>query len=62
LNFLFEYNRKTPNEFQYIVTLNSDLIESASENRRLQFDLDDLKRAVFTKDNRFLGVKYNETQ
>jgi uncharacterized protein YydD (DUF2326 family) len=62
LNFLFEYNLKTPNEFQYIVTLNSDLIESASENRRLQFDLDDLKRAVFTKDNRFLGVKYNETQ
>ena len=35
LNFLFEYNNKTPNEFQYIVTLNSDLIESASRNGKL---------------------------
>jgi uncharacterized protein YydD (DUF2326 family) len=60
LNFLFEYNNKTPNEFQYIVTLNSDLIESASRNEKLLFDVDDLKRATFTKDNRFLGIKYNE--
>lgn len=62
LNFLFEYNNKTPNEFQYIVTLNSDLIESASRNGNLLFDVDDLKRAAFTKDNRFLGIKYNETK
>lgn len=62
LNFLFEYNNKTPNEFQYIVTLNSDLIESASRNGKLLFDIDDLKRAAFTKDNRFLGIKYNETK
>lgn len=62
LNFLFEYNNKTPNEFQYIVTLNSDLIESASINGKLLFNVDDLKRAAFTKENRFLGVKYNETK
>jgi uncharacterized protein YydD (DUF2326 family) len=62
LNFLFEYNNKTPNEFQYIVTLNSDLIESASTNGKLLFNVDDLKRAAFTKDNRFLGIKYNETK
>jgi uncharacterized protein YydD (DUF2326 family) len=61
LNFLFEYNNKTPNEFQYIVTLNRDLIESASRNEKLIFEIDELKRAAFTKDNRFLGIKYNET-
>lgn len=62
LNFLFEYNQKTPNEFQYIVTLNSDLIDSASKDGLLKFDIEDLKRAAFTKDNRFLGIKYNETK
>jgi uncharacterized protein YydD (DUF2326 family) len=62
LNFLFEYNNKTPNEFQYIVTINGDLIESASRNGKLIFEVDDLKRAAFTKDNRFLGIKYNETK
>lgn len=62
LNFLFEYNNKTPNEFQYIVTLNRDLIESASRNGKLLFEVDELKRAAFTKDNRFLGIKYNETK
>jgi len=62
LNFLFEYNNKFPNEFQYIVTLNSDLIESASRNGKLIFKVDDLKRASFTKDDRFLGIKYNETK
>jgi uncharacterized protein YydD (DUF2326 family) len=30
LNFLSGYNEKSPNEFQYIATLNSDLIELAS--------------------------------
>ncbi|MCX8472831.1 MAG: DUF2326 domain-containing protein [Sediminibacterium sp.] len=60
LNFLFEYNKKMPNEFQYIVTLNTDLIESASRNGKLLFDVNELKRAAFTKDNRFLGIKYNE--
>lgn len=62
LNYLFEYNNKTPNEFQYIVTLNSDLIELASRNERLLFEIDDLKRAVFTKESRFLGIKYTETR
>lgn len=62
LNYLFEYNNKTANEFQYIVTLNSDLIESASRNGKLLFNSNDLKRAAFTKDDRFLGIKYNETK
>jgi uncharacterized protein YydD (DUF2326 family) len=62
LNFLFDYHYKTPNEFQYIVTLNRDLIESATRNGKLLFEINDLKRATFTKDNRFLGIKYNETK
>lgn len=62
LNFLFDFNEKAPNEFQYIVTLNSDLIESASRNAKLKFEVDELKRAAFTKDNRFLRIKYNETK
>lgn len=62
LNFLYGYNENSPNEFQYIVTLNSDLIELASQNGKLSFNLNDVKRASFTKENRFLGVKYNETK
>ena len=62
LNFLYGYNENSPNEFQYIVTLNSDLIELASQNGKLSFNINDVKRASFTKENRFLGVKYNETK
>ena len=62
LNYLFQYNEKSPNEFQYIVTLNRDLIESASRNDKLLFDIDDVKRATFTKEERFLGIKYTETK
>lgn len=62
LNFLYGYNEKSPNEFQYIVTLNSDLIELASQNGKLSFNVSDVKRASFTKENRFLGLKYNETK
>lgn len=62
LNFLYEYNNTTPNEFQYIVTLNSDLVESATRNGKLLFNINELKRASFSKDNRFLGLKYNESK
>lgn len=62
LNFLYDYNEKSPNEFQYIVTLNKDLIELASQNDKLSFNINEVKRASFTKENRFLGLKYNETK
>ncbi|QBO58406.1 DUF2326 domain-containing protein [Chryseobacterium salivictor] len=62
LNFLYGFNEKSPNEFQYIVTLNSDLIELAAQNNKLHFNVNDVKRAAFTKENRFLGFKYNETK
>lgn len=62
LNYLYQSNFNSPNEFQYIVTLNRDLIESISNNGKLLFDVDEFKRATFTKDKRFLGLKYNETR
>ncbi|MGX9249262.1 DUF2326 domain-containing protein [Sphingobacterium multivorum] len=60
LNYLYTYNEKSPNEFQYIVTLNRDLIELADKKGKLLFDIDAVKRASFTKEKRFLGLKYNE--
>lgn len=60
LNYLYTYNEKSPNEFQYIVTLNRDLIELADKKGKLLFDIDAIKRASFTKEKRFLGLKYNE--
>ncbi|PRB06112.1 hypothetical protein CQ046_02780 [Chryseobacterium sp. MYb7] len=62
LNYLYSYNEKSPNEFQYIVTLNRDLIELADKKGKLVFDIDSVKRASFTKEKRFLGLKYNETK
>lgn len=59
LNFLYEYNEKSPNEFQYIVTLNRDLVESIHE-KNLLFNIDNFKRATFTKTHRFLKLKYTE--
>ncbi|AWG23294.1 hypothetical protein FFWV33_18055 [Flavobacterium faecale] len=62
LNFLYEYNKKNPYEFQYIVTLNGDLIESASRDANLLFTIDEVKKSSYTKEKRFLGFKYNETK
>lgn len=62
LNFLYQYNETSPNEFQYIVTLNSDLLDSASKSGNLLFNINQLKRASFTKDSRFLNLKYIESK
>lgn len=62
LNYLYEYNKNNPYEFQYIVTLNRDLIESANKNGNLLFKIDELRRSSYTKEKRFLGFKYNETK
>lgn len=62
LNYLYEYNKNNPYEFQYIVTLNRDLIESANRNGNLLFKIDELRRSSYTKEKRFLGFKYNETK
>lgn len=62
LNYLYEYNKSNPYEFQYIVTLNRDLVESANRNGKLLFKIDELRRSSYTKEKRFLGFKYNETK
>jgi len=62
LNYLYEYNKNNPYEFQYIVTLNRDLIESANRNGNLLFKIDEVRRSSYTKEKRFLGFKYNETK
>lgn len=62
LNYLYEYNKNNPYEFQYIVTLNRDLIESSNKNGNLLFKIDELRRSSYTKEKRFLGFKYNETK
>lgn len=61
LNFLYEKNEKSPNEFQYVLTLNRDLLETLEVSNKLNFEIDTLKQATFTKENRFLKKKYSES-
>lgn len=62
LNFVYHQEQNRPDDFQYILTINRDMIESMEEKQTLNFDVDEHIRARFTKDNRFLKVKYNEVQ
>jgi hypothetical protein len=57
LNYL-ENLEDTGYNFQYIITLNRERIDSESEN--LKLDLDSHIRAQYTKANRFLRKKYSE--
>lgn len=59
LNYLSD-NVETLKNRQYILTLNSDKIYEADLNSRLRLDLEGLKRAAFTKADRFLKVGYQE--
>ncbi|GGG37192.1 DUF2326 domain-containing protein [Hymenobacter glacieicola] len=62
LNFIFKQDFDNPNTFQYILTLNSDLVDSIIRTNTLNFDISDYKVASFTKDSRFLKhtPKYTE--
>lgn len=62
LNFLYHTFLNSPNEYQYILTLNNDLTESLEKNKKLDFKIEDVKIASFTKQNRFISYvpKYNE--
>jgi uncharacterized protein YydD (DUF2326 family) len=60
LNYLYFQDVNSPNEFQYILTLNRDMVESLERNSSLKFNIDNFKRATYTKDNRFLKMKYTE--
>ncbi|KIC01313.1 hypothetical protein OA88_14510 [Flavobacterium sp. JRM] len=59
LNFL--YSLEDSRSFQYILTLNSDKLESVESSSLLDFDIHDYSREIFTKSRRFIiGEKYNE--
>lgn len=59
LNYLGDSERILAQK-QYILTLNSDKIYEADIHSRLRLDLEELKRAAFTKTTRFLKVNYQE--
>jgi uncharacterized protein YydD (DUF2326 family) len=60
LNFLHKQTENHPEEFQYILTLNRDMVEIMEERNLLSFKIKDYRRATFTKDDRFLKEKYDE--
>ncbi len=59
LNFLHD-RVETEDEFQYILTLNRDKIETEELRHDIELDIDGAKRATFTKSKQFLGVRYQE--
>ncbi|MCP4049895.1 MAG: DUF2326 domain-containing protein [bacterium] len=60
LNYLYQQETNRPEEFQYILTLNRDMVEIIEERKLLDFNVEDYRRATYTKDNRFLKQKYTE--
>lgn len=62
LNFLYRYHNAHPEEFQYILTLNRDMVEDLESKEKLVFSIDNFRRASFTKENRFLrnAERYTE--
>ena len=59
LNFLSKKEEQHPN-FQYILTINRDKIENEEREKLLNINIPEHRRANFTKENRFLGTKYQE--
>ncbi|MXV49513.1 DUF2326 domain-containing protein [Pedobacter sp. HMF7647] len=61
LNFMYHQELNRADEFQYILTINRDMVEAMEEKRVLNFNVKNHIRARFTKADRFLKVtKYNE--
>ncbi len=60
LNFIHEQTEKQTQSFQYILTINRDIIESLEEKQKLAFEVKDYKIASFTKKKRFLKKSYSE--
>jgi uncharacterized protein YydD (DUF2326 family) len=60
LNFLSKQEELYPNDFQYIMTINRDKIEDNERRKLIKLDIEGHRRANFTKEERFLGVKYKE--
>jgi uncharacterized protein YydD (DUF2326 family) len=60
LNFLHKQAENHPGEFQYILTLNREMVETMEAKAILKFKVEDYERARFTKNDRFLGKAYSE--
>lgn len=60
LNYIFDQAINSVFKFQYILTLNRDLVDSIVKKQKLRFNVEDYKVASFTKDKRFLKCKYSE--
>ncbi|NLD93816.1 MAG: DUF2326 domain-containing protein [Fibrobacter sp.] len=60
LNFLHKQAENHPGEFQYILTLNREMVETMEAKAILKFKVEDYERARFTKSDRFLGKAYSE--
>jgi uncharacterized protein YydD (DUF2326 family) len=60
LNYVYHQEQNRGEDFQYILTINRDMIESMEEKQSLNFNVEEHIRARFTKETRFLKVKYNE--
>jgi uncharacterized protein YydD (DUF2326 family) len=60
LNYLAKQEDFFPNGFQYILTLNRDKIENEEITKEIKLDINQHRRAKFTKDNKFLKSNYKE--
>ncbi|TGL01907.1 DUF2326 domain-containing protein [Leptospira bouyouniensis] len=62
LIFLHNQEKNNLNDFQYILTLNRDILEAIEQTNKLGFNIENYKRASYTKENRFLKKKYTEVK
>lgn len=59
LNYLYKQEEQYQ-DFQYVLTLNRDKIESEEQRKLIQMDIDEHQVAVFTKEKKFLRRDYQE--
>lgn len=59
LNYLYKQEEQYQN-FQYILTLNRDKIESEEQRKLIQMNIDEHQVAAFTKEKKFLERDYQE--
>ncbi len=59
LNYLYEQEEKF-DDFQYILTLNRDKIESEERDKLIKLDISQHVAATFTKEQKFLRCNYQE--
>lgn len=62
LNFLYHQEVNHPEEFQYILTINRDMIEILEHTKKIDFDINSHIRAKYTKNSRFLKKQYTEAK